>query len=179
MVQEATIKVQVEGLPEVKQRIAAMAAEVSALRAAVERVRALHSPEDRGLGPYCKGCATHITCTDWPCPTITALDGAAAGGERVSRESAAKAGRRSLTVMEAHLAADCPDRATCWAADIHDRYDRDTTYCGCCGDGPIRLNLWCDRCAAHVGQPGPPPWERTYQAISGEPCPFQVGGPDA
>ncbi len=29
---------------------------------------------------------------------------------------------RELTVWEAHAAADCPNRETCWAADIHDRY---------------------------------------------------------
>ena len=31
---------------------------------------------------------------------------------------------RRLTVMQAHLAKDCPDRANCWAKDIHDEYDR-------------------------------------------------------
>lgn len=30
--------------------------------------------------------------------------------------------RRVLTVMQAHLAADCPDRDTCWARDIHDAH---------------------------------------------------------
>lgn len=28
-----------------------------------------------------------------------------------------------LTVLEAHDAADCPNRATCWAREIHDRYN--------------------------------------------------------
>lgn len=27
---------------------------------------------------------------------------------------------RSLTVMEAHSAADCPDRSSCWAREMHD-----------------------------------------------------------
>jgi hypothetical protein len=29
---------------------------------------------------------------------------------------------RSLTVMRAHEAKDCPDRDGCWAADIHDKH---------------------------------------------------------
>jgi hypothetical protein len=45
--------------------------------AAVERVRALHQPLDRGTGPHCQGCATYVTYTDWPCATIRALRGAA------------------------------------------------------------------------------------------------------
>jgi hypothetical protein len=44
----------------------------TALRAVLDR----HVPEDRGTGPKCKGCATHVTFTDWPCATV--LDVAAA-----------------------------------------------------------------------------------------------------
>lgn len=29
---------------------------------------------------------------------------------------------RSLTVMQAHVAADCPDRANCWARDLVSEY---------------------------------------------------------
>jgi hypothetical protein len=43
--------------------------------AAVQRVRELHTPLDRGLGPNCQGCATHVTFTPWPCKTIRALGG--------------------------------------------------------------------------------------------------------
>jgi hypothetical protein len=39
-------------------------------------------------------------------------------------------GPRTLTVMEAHAAADCPDRSTCWAKDIHDKHDPDKCACG-------------------------------------------------
>ena len=50
--------------------------EVSALRAAVERVRALHQPATPRHA-ICVSCGQRV-----PCPTIAALDGAAAGGER-------------------------------------------------------------------------------------------------
>jgi hypothetical protein len=57
-------------------------------------------------------------------------------------------------------------------------------YCGCCGDVIPRLvddatgvadivPWWCDPCKGHVGTDGPP-WERTHQALTGEPCPWQV-----
>lgn len=43
--------------------------------AAVARVRELHSSEDKGWGELlCKGCATEVTFTYWPCKTIRALD---------------------------------------------------------------------------------------------------------
>jgi hypothetical protein len=40
-----------------------------------QRVRELHCSVDRGTGPQCQGCATHVTFTRWPCDTIRALDG--------------------------------------------------------------------------------------------------------
>lgn len=57
-------------------------------------------------------------------------------------------------------------------------------YCGCCGDEiPATGNdhvpdddvpMWCNRCWHHTGVAGPL-WERTYEALNGEPCPFQIG----
>lgn len=40
---------------------------------AVVAVLALHHPYDRGSGPQCKGCATHVTFTSWPCATVKAV----------------------------------------------------------------------------------------------------------
>lgn len=50
-------------------------------------------------------------------------------------------------------------------------------YCGCCGRAIIDtvvVRVWCDDCSkpGHLGLAGPP-WERTYQAVTGEPCPFK------
>jgi hypothetical protein len=38
--------------------------------------------------------------------------------------------------MQAHLAADCPDRETCWAKDIHDKHACTCTPYSAGGDGP-------------------------------------------
>jgi hypothetical protein len=50
-------------------------------------------------------------------------------------------------------------------------------YCGCCGNEiSDRLSsLWCERCRGHIGQfTSGHPWEKTYAAMHGEDCPFQV-----
>lgn len=57
----------------------------------------------------------------------------------------------------------------------------DETFCGCCGDVILvepcaAIPWWCDRCFPHTGVVGHL-WERTYEALNGEPCPFQVGMP--
>lgn len=49
-------------------------AERDEARDQVRAVRDLHVPLDRGTGPQCQGCATHITFIPWPCATIRALD---------------------------------------------------------------------------------------------------------
>lgn len=69
-----------------KDLIAEARAERDAALAAIERVRALHSPAALGIwyspaaeGIWCVECsATHEDGIDrdWPCPTIAALDGA-------------------------------------------------------------------------------------------------------
>lgn len=46
------------------------------------------------------------------------------------------------------------------------------SYCGCCGQPCHETGDWCDPCAEHVGYSGPP-WERTYFAVTGKPCPFE------
>ena len=57
------------------------------LLAAVEAVLNLHQQADRGAGARCKGCATHVTFTPWPCPTYRAITTALAGtGEEGSDE---------------------------------------------------------------------------------------------
>lgn len=49
-----------------------------------------------------------------------------------------------------------------------------TGYCGCCGNETAREDdLWCPRCIGHVGSHGPL-WERTWAAVTGEECPYQV-----
>ena len=45
-------------------------------------------------------------------------------------------------------------------------------YCGCCGR--YTLLEWCKRCRSHVGKSGVA-WERTYFALTGLPCPFEIG----
>lgn len=52
-------------------------------------------------------------------------------------------------------------------------------YCGCCGNEITdhRIGVvqsWCGPCCQHIATRGPS-WERTYEAINGVPCPFQVG----
>lgn len=53
--------------------------------------------------------------------------------------------------------------------------------CGCCGrayeNGTL---LWCTDCAAHIDpSERKAPWDRTYKAGTGRPCPFEVGAPQA
>jgi|GEM_PF-6905502 len=55
------------------------AADVPRLLAAVEAALKVHQPVDRGTGAQCKGCATHVTFTRWPCPTVRAIAAALAG----------------------------------------------------------------------------------------------------
>jgi hypothetical protein len=50
---------------------------VTALRGVLE----LHAPFDRGTGPHCQGCATHVTFTHWPCATVLAITDALGGVE--------------------------------------------------------------------------------------------------
>jgi hypothetical protein len=55
-------------------------------------------------------------------------------------------------------------------------------FCGCCGRDirppsrgrrvPID-SFWCVRCEDHVLDDGAP-WDRTYEASTGRPCPYQV-----
>ena len=54
-------------------------AEVRRQAAALRAVEALHQPLDRGTGPQCQGCSTHVTFTPWPCPTLNAALATAAG----------------------------------------------------------------------------------------------------
>jgi hypothetical protein len=51
------------------------------LLAAVEAALKVHQPVDRGTGAQCKGCATHVTFTQWPCPTVRAITAALTEGE--------------------------------------------------------------------------------------------------
>lgn len=53
-------------------------------------------------------------------------------------------------------------------------------FCGCCGNQivrPGRLSNWCGPCRKHVltgrAADGKPPWDRTYFAQHGEPCPYE------
>jgi len=52
----------------------------------------------------------------------------------------------------------------------------DTNYCGCCGRETQwgGSPYWCQECSRHVADNRQPPWDRTYEAIHGEPCPFQI-----
>lgn len=49
-------------------------------------------------------------------------------------------------------------------------------YCGCCGRQIENgwSQWWCDDCLKHIGSEGPPLWDRTYAAIHGVECPYQV-----
>jgi len=51
--------------------------------------------------------------------------------------------------------------------------------CGCCGRTSTRSAFvnndgFCRDCAGHVAQDNRPPWDRVYQAITGQPCPFDL-----
>lgn len=46
-------------------------------------------------------------------------------------------------------------------------------YCGCCGRRCPSCEEWCDDCKLHL-LPSGPPWERTYFAQHGKPCPLSV-----
>jgi hypothetical protein len=54
-----------------------MAEEIVGLRAAIERVRALHASVEIGFGPICDECssASDGWIVPYPCPTLRALDG--------------------------------------------------------------------------------------------------------
>jgi hypothetical protein len=55
----------------------AMADEIVRLRAAIDRVRALHASVEIGFGPICDECssASDGWIVPYPCPTLRALDG--------------------------------------------------------------------------------------------------------
>lgn len=59
----------------------AAAVDVPRLLAAVEAALKVHQPVDRGTGAQCKGCATHVTFTRWPCPTYRAITAALTGAD--------------------------------------------------------------------------------------------------
>lgn len=45
--------------------------------------------------------------------------------------------------------------------------------CGCCGRELKRdVGGWCPDCAKHLLPANVPPWDRTYFAQFGKPCPF-------
>lgn len=58
--------------------------------------------------------------------------------------------------------------------DDHSAHD----HCGCCGNCYVWLaSEFCTPCRSrvkHLGPHGLPPWDRTYEAVHGSPCPFQV-----
>ena len=54
-----------------------------------------------------------------------------------------------------------------------DEFDAEHDYCGCCGTDDQVSGEWCRRCKAHVGTNGPA-YDRTYRALNGTECPFQV-----
>ena len=60
----------------------ANSADTALLLAAVDKVLELHQPVDRGTGAKCKGCATHVTFTRWPCPTYQAITSALTGTQQ-------------------------------------------------------------------------------------------------
>ncbi|GEL95373.1 hypothetical protein [Cellulomonas composti] len=86
---EETCSLHGRRVAEVWQIVDRVGAERDTLRAAVERVRALHRPGDgAGQGwvpndgrygyiePYCAGCeASDVYAVAWPCATVRALDG--------------------------------------------------------------------------------------------------------
>lgn len=45
------------------------------------------------------------------------------------------------------------------------------SFCGCCGRPCNEVADWCEACVQHVDTGGNPPWERTYFALTGNPCP--------
>ena len=57
----------------------AAAVDVPLLLAAIERVLELHHPVEPGAGAQCKGCATHVTFTRWPCKTWPREEGSERG----------------------------------------------------------------------------------------------------
>lgn len=56
-------------------------------------------------------------------------------------------------------------------------------FCGCCGNSIIQdttalVHLWCEPCSKHIStDSGLATWERTYEAVHDEPCPYQVKYP--
>ena len=94
-------------------------AERDALKAADERVRAIHTPEQYHdeLQPWCTYCNRDDNTRDdvvlWPCPTIAALD-ASGGTESASEARAATRLVRCIRHSKAwsgnwEMFQDCPD----------------------------------------------------------------------
>lgn len=58
---------------------------------------------------------------------------------------------------------------------------REHCYCGCCGREIVSgTDLWCMDCLReHVDTLARHPWDATFVARFGEPCPYQIetGGP--
>ena len=87
--------------------IAAARTAMPRLLAAVEAVLELHKPADRGTGAQCKGCATHVTFTRWPCPTYLAITSALTGPEETvdhRTEAERRAADEALEALRAKLA---------------------------------------------------------------------------
>lgn len=61
------------------------------------------------------------------------------------------------------------------------RPQSEAVFCGCCGravrgsylDSEREPGDWCSQCITHLGKKGAP-WERTYFALHGADCPWQV-----
>lgn len=55
--------------------------------------------------------------------------------------------------------------------------DTPNTWCGCCGrayNDRHGTEAWCDNCVGHVSQETAMPWDATFYALTGKPCPYQV-----
>lgn len=53
----------------------------------------------------------------------------------------------------------------------------DESFCGCCGRSyynPSDDYEWCGNCAGHVDESKAFPWDRTFRAVTGKDCPYQV-----
>ena len=46
------------------------------------------------------------------------------------------------------------------------------SYCGCCGRRISECEIWCRDCESHIAKLGHL-WDQTYEAVNGEPCPYQ------
>ena len=72
-----SVGVLVEDYVGVREEKAALREENADLRAAIERVRTLHTSVEIGFGPICNECssASDGWIVPYPCPTLRALDG--------------------------------------------------------------------------------------------------------